>query len=271
MTGRWSDLDRPPLSERSLTAGLVRPGGLWREVRVLAETGSTNDDALAAARAGAPEGLVVVAEAQRGGRGRLGRTWVSPARAGLTFSMVLRPGPAVPVGRWSWLPLLVGVSLQRSVGRLGEVEASLKWPNDLLLGPSRRKAAGLLMQADGGAVVVGVGLNVTTTRAELPRPDATSLAIEEAACLDRDPLLRAVLRQVADDYDQWRCTGGQPDRVRAAYVAVSDTLGRTVRVSLPTGDPLVGVAVGVDDTGGLLVRADGAEHPVSAGDIRHLR
>jgi len=85
VTSLWSDLDRPPLSERALRAALVRPGSFVREVRVIAETGSTNDDLVEAARRGAPEGVVLVAEAQNRGRGRLDRAWSSPPRAGLLF------------------------------------------------------------------------------------------------------------------------------------------------------------------------------------------
>jgi BirA family transcriptional regulator, biotin operon repressor / biotin---[acetyl-CoA-carboxylase] ligase len=272
-TSRWTDLDRPPLSQRSLTAGLVRPDGLWREVRLVDETGSTNADVLAAARAGAAEGLVVVAELQTAGRGRLGRDWASPPRAGLTFSVLLRPPPAVPARRRSWLPLLVGLSLHRAVTRLGEVEAWLKWPNDLLLGPGRRKAAGLLLQADGGALVVGVGLNVTTREPELPGPAATSLALEGAACTDRDPLLRAALRQLANDYLTWCAVAGDPEpiRLRTDYLAVCDTIGRAVQATLPSGETLAGLAVGVDAAGALQVRTDEGERAVSAGDVVRVR
>src|SRR5262245_32869680 len=114
---------RPGLVASALADALVRDGGLWREIRVVAETGSTNEDVAVAARAGAPEGLVVVAEAQTAGRGRFERRWVSPPRAGLTFSALLRPGPAVPPQRWSWLPLLAGLALHRAVTRLAGVDA----------------------------------------------------------------------------------------------------------------------------------------------------
>jgi BirA family biotin operon repressor/biotin-[acetyl-CoA-carboxylase] ligase len=269
----WSDLDRPPLSGRALRAALVRDGGPWREVRVVAETGSTNDDLAAAARDGAVDGSVLVAEAQTAGRGRLDRGWVSPPRAGLTFSVLLRPGPAVPPARWSWLPLLAGLAVQRAVGRLAEVEAWLKWPNDLLLGPDRRKAAGLLVQVVGDAAVLGVGLNVTTRTAELPRADATSLLLEDAACTDRDPLLRAILRQLATDYQLWRRAGGDPaaSGLLAGYLAGCDTVGRTVRAALPDGSTVEGVATGLDDIGRLRLRTGTGDRVLSAGDVTHLR
>ena len=265
VTSRWADLNRPPLSERALRAALVRDGGFVTDLRVVAETGSTNDDLAALARAGAPEGTVLVAEAQTRARGRLDRTWTSPPRAGLTFSVLLRP--TVPPHRRTWLPLLAGLALQQAVARLGAVPTWLKWPNDLLLGDDPRKAAGILAQAAGDAVVVGIGLNVSTTRAELP-PGATSLAVEAAECTDRDPLLRAVLRAFGPLYTGWS-TAGQD--LRPAYAAVCDTIGREVRVQLPDGGAFTGTATGLDGTGRLLVGTAAGERAVSAGDVTRVR
>src|SRR5258705_8600837 len=150
----YADLSRPPLSPVALGRALVVPGGLWTELRVLAETGSTNADVMTAALAGAPEGLVIVAELQSAGRGRLDRRWHAPAQAALTLSVLLRP----TVGRVSWLPLLAGVALAEAVGRLAEVETALKWPNDLLVRlPTGGwgKCGGIPAQAPPGAVVPG--------------------------------------------------------------------------------------------------------------------
>jgi BirA family transcriptional regulator, biotin operon repressor / biotin---[acetyl-CoA-carboxylase] ligase len=271
VVSRWSDLDRPPLSGSALAAGLTR-AGFWREVRVVTESGSTNEDLLAAAASGAAEGVLLVAESQLAGRGRQGRAWVSPPRAGLTFSMLLRPA-SVPTFRWSWLPLLAGLSVQRAVGRLAEVEAALKWPNDLLIGPHRRKAAGLLVQVHGTAAVVGIGLNVTTTAAELPRSDSTSLALEAAACTDRDPLLRAIARQFAIDYQAWSAAAGSPDGsgLLPGYLAACDTIGRQVRATLPAGDPVLGTATGLDELGRLVIETPAGRRPLSAADVEHLR
>jgi BirA family biotin operon repressor/biotin-[acetyl-CoA-carboxylase] ligase len=269
----WSDLERPPLSGRALTTGLVRPGGLWQEIRVVPQTGSTNDDLVAAARGGAAEGTVLVAEAQTAGHGRLDRQWTSPPRAGLTFSVLLRPGPAVPIRYWAWLPLLAGLSVQRAVTRLAEVDAWLKWPNDLLVGPARAKAAGLLGQLADGALVLGVGLNVSTRADELPGPQATSLALAEAACIDRDPLLRAILRRLADDYTGWRAAAGDPEAsgLRAEYAAACDTLGRSVRALLPDGTEVGGTAAAVDADGRLVLRGADGERALAAADVRHVR
>jgi BirA family transcriptional regulator, biotin operon repressor / biotin---[acetyl-CoA-carboxylase] ligase len=265
----FTDLERPPLSQAALTRALVRPDGLWTGVTVLERTGSTNADLAEAARAGAGEGAVLAAEAQEAGRGRLGRVWTAPPRSGLTFSVLLRP--AAPVAVQGWLPLLFGVAAASAVRRLAEVDVRLKWPNDLLIG--ERKLAGVLAEVAGGAVVIGMGLNVSLRAAELPVPTATSLAIEQAACTDRDPLLRAVLREIEAHYRDWEAADGDADAsgLRAAYQAASATIGREVRVRLPGDRTLVGRASGVDATGRLEVTAGGVTHALSAGDVVHVR
>ncbi|GAA5183785.1 biotin--[acetyl-CoA-carboxylase] ligase [Rugosimonospora acidiphila] len=273
MSSPYARLDRPPLSAAALRRALVRPGGLWSALEVVDRTESTNADVARAAREGAAEGLVVVAEQQTAGRGRLGRRWESPPRAGLAVSVLLRPGPAVPGARYGWLPLLAGVALAASVRRLGEVDALLKWPNDLLI--DDRKCAGILAEAGSdGAVVVGMGLNVTLSSDELPREDAISLTLAGSACTDRDPLLRAVLRELADWYGLWREAAGDADAcgLRDAYRAACATLGTPVRVMLPGSATLTGTASDVDGDGRLLVIDDEQKvTAVASGDIVHLR
>lgn len=270
MSGPWSDLERPPLSERALRAALTRPGEFWTDVRVVTETGSTNDDLAAAARTGQEEGTVLVAEAQSSGRGRLDRTWVSPPRAGLTFSVLLRP-VGVPVARWAWLPLLAGLSVRSAVATFTGLDVALKWPNDVLA--DGHKLAGVLSVVVGDAAVIGIGLNVSNHAAELPRPDATSLVLAGAEHTDRDPILRAVLRRLAADYLAWRVTGGDPagSGLRAAYREACDTVGRPVSAALPDGRTVRGTASDVDADGRLVLATDGGEQAVAAGDVVHLR
>jgi len=276
----FTDLDRPPLREVDLARALVVPDGFWTRLQVRAETGSTNADVAAAAAAGAGEGLVIAAERQTAGRGRVGRQWRSPARAGLAVSVLLRPADPDPdrgwdpvgVSRYGWLPLLAGVALAGSVARLGEVDAALKWPNDLLVGG--RKCGGILAEVVAeSAVVVGIGLNVTLREGELPQPDATSLRIAGAACTDRDPLLRALLRTLAGWYARWRDAGGDPDTsgLAEAYRARCDTLGREVMVTVPAGDPVSGRATTVDGDGRLVIGTAGGVRTVAAGDVVHVR
>src|SRR4051794_37448467 len=271
----YSDLARPPLPARSLQRALLVPGGLWRRLDLKAETGSTNADVADAARRGEPEGLIVVAEQQAAGRGRRDRQWVSPPRAGLTLSVLLRPGNGVANGDWGWLPLLAGVALREAVQRVAEVDAALKWPNDLLV--QEAKCAGILAEVAGDAVVVGIGLNVTTRVAELPVTSgvpATSLQLAGAASTDRDSLLKALLRGLERWYAGWRESGGDAEMcgLLAAYRRGCSTIGREVRVVLPGGDDLVGEATTVDNDGRLVIRtADSGEKRISAGDVVHVR
>ncbi len=284
-----SSPSRKPLDAASLHRAVLRPGGLWQAVEVVDRTGSTNADLLARALDGAPEGMVLAAEEQSAGRGRMGRAWVSPPRAALTFSLLVRPA-AVPPARRGWLPLLAGVAVATAVTAVTGVQTRLKWPNDVLTG--RAKLAGILAEAVGDAVVVGVGLNVSTEPGELPPPGpgalaATSLRIAasaapevaasaapEVAAPGREPLLIAILGGFERWYQAWCRADGDPDRcgLRAGYTELSGTIGRRVRAELPGGQVLSGLAVGVDPDGRLLVRvSSGTVVPVAAGDVVHLR
>lgn len=261
---------RPPLSAPALRAAVLRPGGLWREIRVVDQTGSTNADLLAETADGSPEGTVLVAEAQSAGRGRMSRRWVSQPRAALTFSVLLRPA-RVPAARWGWLPLLAGVAVASALRAEASVDASLKWPNDVLAGGA--KLAGILAEQSGGAVVVGAGINVSASRAELPVPDATSLALEGASSLDRDRLLAAILSGLERRYLAWSGSPGDADSsgLRAQYRELCQTLGREVKVTIPGGTEVTGVAADVDADGRLVVRSAAGPVPVSAGDVIHVR
>lgn len=244
----YGDLDRPPLRATALNRALEQDG---YRVEVLESTASTNAVVAERARQGEPHGLVVVAEQQTAGRGRLDRSWVSPPRAGLTFSVLVRPsGPA------HWVPLLAGVGIVSALRQHAGVEAELKWPNDVLVGG--KKLAGLLAEAVDGAVVLGIGLNVTTKAEELPVPEATSLALEQATTTDRDTVLRSVLRGIAEALG---------DDQRSTYRALCTTLGREVRIDLPGERSVTGTAEGIDDDGRLVV--DGTAY--AAGDVVHLR
>ena len=273
---RWSDLERPPLNITALRRGLVREGGLWRQVDVVQRTGSTNSDLVALAAEGkADEGAVLVAEEQTAARGRLDRQWTAPARSGLFFSVLLRPAD-VAVARWGWLPLLTGVAVATGLSRAAGVDTALKWPNDLLVtvGGEERKAGGILAERAGDGVVIGVGINVTLRAQELPVPRAGSLALAGAVSTDRDPLLRGVLRALEDWYGRWRSAGGDPavSGLQEAYAAGCATLGRVVRAELPGDRSLVGEAVAVDGDGRLVLATEaGVQEPVGAGDIVHLR
>jgi BirA family biotin operon repressor/biotin-[acetyl-CoA-carboxylase] ligase len=168
--------------------------------------------------------------------------------------------------RWPWLPLLTGIAVVEAVTALGGPSCALKWPNDVL--HDGLKLAGVLAERletpRGPAAVVGIGLNVTQTAAELPVPTATSLG----ACgfpVDRTRLLASVLERLHAQYVGWR-TASPRDR----YLALCDTVGRQVRVEL-AGGVLEGAAVDVDEDGALLVAAGGRRTAVTAGDVVHVR
>jgi BirA family biotin operon repressor/biotin-[acetyl-CoA-carboxylase] ligase len=269
-SSRWSDLERPALDGAALSAALTREsGGLWRAVEVVREIGSTNAELVRAAGEDAPEGTVLVAEHQAAGRGRLDRTWISPPRAGITASFLLRPD--VPAARRGWLPLLTGVALAESVAEITGVLPSLKWPNDLLARDGR-KLAGILAESTGTAVVVGVGLNVSTTPEELPET-GTSLSRVTGATVDRAPVLLGFLRAVETRYRRWTEHLGDPVASGLAqdYLAWSSTVGATVAVDLPDGSTLEGVAEAVDWDGRLVVVNPQGRTELATGDVRHVR
>lgn len=264
----YRDLDRPPLDAAALRAALTGPDRFWSDIVVTSETGSTNLDVAAAARAGAPEGTVHTTDLQTAGRGRLDRVWESPVGSGVIVSVLLRPD-SVPAARWVWLPLLVGLAVDATVHECG-VESGLKWPNDVLV--DGRKIAGILLERvdtpAGAAAIIGVGLNVSLRREELPVDTATSLALEGATETDRTIVLRGLLRNLEALYRAWSAASGDPSSgIRDSYVRRCVTLGTRVRVSLPNGGSMEGQATGIDELGRLLV--DG--QAISAGDITHVR
>jgi BirA family transcriptional regulator, biotin operon repressor / biotin---[acetyl-CoA-carboxylase] ligase len=272
MTTAYDDLERPPLHADVLRRVLVRPGGRWRKVEVITETSSTNADVAERARAGEPEGLVLVAESQVSGRGRLGRHWTAPPRSGLTVSVLLRP--PVPVAAWSWLPLLTGVAVAEAVSRSTELPTTVKWPNDILVGD--RKLAGVLLERvdspAGPAAVVGIGLNVTLRADERPVASATSLLLEGVPAPDRTVVLREILRVLDRLYAAWlEAAGDTTSGLADSYNRRCSTIGRQVRVEVPSGGPVEGRAVRIDRGGRLVVATTRGEVAVGAGDVVHVR
>lgn len=260
---------RPPLDRSLLARTAVLPPEI--AVEILEQTPSTNAVLAERARAGAPEGTVVVAEYQSAGRGRLGRVWQTPPRAVLTLSLLLRP--TVPPERWPWLPLLTGHVLAKTLRGAG-FSAGVKWPNDVLIGD--RKVSGILVERvetpTGPAAVIGVGLNTHLTAEELPVETATSLALEPAETPERTRLMVDLLSALFEAYQVWQLGGDAGARRLAdSFAAACLTLDREIRGDLPDGSVLRGRAVGVDPGGRLVVRAASGEVAVGAGDIRHVR
>ena len=262
----FSDLERPALDARFLNGRLCKPGSLWTRVEVVDETVSTNDDL--AKRAGQDEGLVLVAEYQAGGKGRMGRTWSAPPRSALLFSMLLRPA-TVPPERWPLLGLIAPLAVADAIQQVCEVEASVKWPNDVLV--EDRKLAGILLERVDEAAVVGIGLNVTLGADERPHEAATSLALENATTTDRVTVLAAVLRAFEGRYGDWVADHGNPAALLAAYEERSATLGQRIRAELPDGKTIEGTATGIDVDGRLIVEGPTGRTALAAGDVEHVR
>jgi len=243
--GVVSSWDRVRRSEGVDAHPLAWPNG-W-SVRHVAETGSTNDDLLAAAAQGAPDRAVLYTDHQVAGRGRLDRTWTAPPGANLLVSILFRVVPDDP----SELTRRVGLAAVEAARASTGVGASLKWPNDVLV--DDEKLAGILAQrGPRGEVVVGLGLNV-------------GWAPDGAARLGDDIAPTGVLRAVLTAYDEL------PADIDRHYRSVLTTLGRRVRVELAAGE-LVGRAVDVEADGRLVVVDECAiTHRISVGDVVHLR
>jgi BirA family biotin operon repressor/biotin-[acetyl-CoA-carboxylase] ligase len=257
---------------------LVAPNGPYAALDVVDTTGSTNADLMTAARDGAADRTVLVAEQQTAGRGRRARTWVSPAGSGVYLSVLVRP-TTVPAARLSTLGMVAGLALMHAARETAGIDAALKWPNDLLVGDGRAKAAGILSEvAADQAAVVGVGLNVTALpEGAEPGPGglpAGSFADAGAEVTDRTKIAASFLRAFAEFEAVWRLSDGDVARsgVLAGYRDACGTIGQRVRAELPDGNAVTGVAVDVDEDGRLLVKLDdGTSQPISAGDVVHLR
>jgi BirA family biotin operon repressor/biotin-[acetyl-CoA-carboxylase] ligase len=230
------------------------------------ETGSTNDDAFTAARDGALQGALFVADSQTRGRGRRGHTWTSPPSSNLTFSLLLRP--RIPAERVALLALVAGLAVRAAVAARVTADMAVKWPNDVVVG--RRKVCGILVESrmSGSsveAVVIGVGLNVHME--SLP-PEiseiATSLALLGARGESRVALLVAILAELSARLGRFVSLGLAPlvDELRAHDAL----LGESIAVS-----GVRGKGAGIDEDGSLLIRdAAGVVHKVNSGTVERL-
>jgi BirA family transcriptional regulator, biotin operon repressor / biotin---[acetyl-CoA-carboxylase] ligase len=269
------------LDELALREQLVAPNGPYAAVDVVASTGSTNADLLAAANDGAADRTVLLAEEQTDGRGRRSRTWVSPAGSGVYLSVLVRPSN-VPVARLGTLGMVAGLALVHAARQTAGIDAVLKWPNDLLVGPDRTKAAGVLSEvvpdAAGQAAVVGVGINVTALPEDV-EPGAGGLvagsfAEAGAKTTDRSALAASFLRAFVEMEAVWRLNDGDVERsgVLTGYREACGTIGQRVRAELPDGTSITGVAVDVEPDGRLRLKLDdGTPKSIAAADVVHLK
>jgi BirA family biotin operon repressor/biotin-[acetyl-CoA-carboxylase] ligase len=254
---------------------LGRLTGRWlgRHIHYFKELDSTNRVAEELARQGAAEGTAVLAERQLSGRGRQGRTWHSPSGVGLYSSLILRP--VLPPNQVQLLTLAVAVAVVGAISAQTALSPKIKWPNDILI--RGKKVAGILTEAEAEAeqiahVVVGVGINVNHTAAELGRPLealATSLRLEVGRLVERSALAAQLFVELENWYEWLKM--GNSSLILDEWRRHAATLGRRVRVLL--GQTTVeGTALDVTNEGALLVeRKDGSRTMVHAGDVEHLR
>lgn len=249
---------------------------------VLESAPSTNDALLRIAGESA-EFTAVVTTDQTAGRGRLGREWTAPPGQCLAVSVLLRPrmpaGELLEFAHWGWIPLMAGIAMTRSLAAvLPEHEPSLKWPNDVLV--RGRKVCGILgeLLPTGDGLVLGAGVNLSIPEAGLPTPTSTSLVLE-GATLSGDALTDAVLAGWITGfrglYTDFLRLGGDEDGsgIRSLALETCGTLGQQVRVELPGGGEITGIATDIDRAGRICVQreSDGRIQAVAAGDVTHLR
>lgn len=249
-----------------------RSASLSEAFRYVAETGSTNQDLLGQAK-DLPDFSVLVADFQSRGRGRLDRSWEAKPGSSLMASVLLKPSFADKTGI-GWLSLLMALAIKEvTQGLLPSTAVMVKWPNDVLV--DSKKLSGILAEATPSLenVVVGFGINLNQTQEELPVSSATSLALSGLAQIDKDGYLFDILSSFRSLYLDLATAGGDAEQagLREKVQSASGTIGQEVEISYPDGSAQVGLAVGIDSTGRLLVEVSGNEIAVSAADILHLR
>lgn len=241
-------------------------------VHYFGEVASTNDTAHEIALMGAPEGTCVVAHSQTAGRGRLGRKWFSAPGAGIYLSVVLKPEINAELA--PQLALVAGVAVAGAIRKTCHCDAKIKWPNDVTIGG--KKVAGILaeMNSEGrqlGHLTLGIGINLNAERADFPAElshIATSLKIETGRHVSTQELLDAVLLELDHFYKLYK--GGASADIFKLWCALSDTIGRIIRVDGP-GGPIEGKAVGLGPNGFLLVRKkNGSAEEIRSGDLTFL-
>ena len=252
-----------------LLARLGRTRVIGRDIRVFEQTTSTNDVIERLARDGVKEGVVVFAESQTRGRGRLGRKWLSPERKGLWFSVLLRPALRPP--ETTRLTVASATALWRAIKSVTGLQPEIKWPNDILIGG--KKVAGILTELSAELdrvrhVILGMGVDVNQVAGEFPpelRKTATSLRLESGRTISRAELAAAILRELDGDYT--RLCGGRFAAVADEWEAHCKTIGRNVTIQM--GERRIrGRVESLDDDGALLLRTEhGHLEHIMGGDV----
>jgi BirA family biotin operon repressor/biotin-[acetyl-CoA-carboxylase] ligase len=252
-----------------LLARLGKTKIIGRDIRVFEETTSTNDVIEKFARDGAREGVVVFAESQTRGRGRLGRKWVSPAHKGLWFSILLRPD--LRPQETTQLTVASAIALRRAIVSETNLPVEIKWPNDILI--RGKKVAGILTELSAEVdrvkhIILGIGIDVNLDANEFPaelKKIATSLKIESGKTIDRAQLATAILQEL--DFDYARVGVGKFSEVAVEWEAHCATLGKNVIVQIG-GRKIRGRAESLDDDGALILRTEhGRLERITGGDV----
>jgi len=252
-----------------LLARLGKTKVIGRDIRVFEETTSANDVIEKLARDGVKEGVVVFAESQTKGRGRLGRKWMSPTHKGLWFSILLRP--ELSPQETTQLTVASATALRRAIKNVAGISAEIKWPNDLLIGG--KKVVGILTEMSAEVdrvrhVILGIGVDVNQDAAEFPaelRKIATSLKAESGAEICRAELATEILREL--DFDYARICGGKFAQLADEWEAGCLTIGKNVSVQMGARQ-IRGWAEALDDDGALLVRTEhGHLERIIGGDV----
>lgn len=233
---------------------------------------STNLEAMRQAKAGAAEGLCVIAREQTLGRGRLNRSWYSPKDAGLYFSILLRP--TFETSRWPLVSLAAALAVSEAIGSVCKLAVDIKWPNDICV--EQHKLAGILAEAvetsDGAAVILGIGINLTSENFPSELNDsATSIESLTKTQIDRESLIAHVIKSLSRRYDMLHSKEGGEQTIRDWCANSSYAFDRGVRVTLHH-ESFEGVTCGLERDGALRVEtAQGVMKIVRAGDVTALR
>jgi BirA family biotin operon repressor/biotin-[acetyl-CoA-carboxylase] ligase len=234
---------------------------------------STNTYAARLAREGAPEGTTVIADSQSGGKGRLGRSWASPPGVNLYLSVILRPPVSTAVA--PQLNLLAAIAVADAVSETTRLSPAIKWPNDILV--AEKKVCGILaeMQTETSglqAVIVGIGVNINAPLSAFPdelRDKASSLLITGGQTIDRSTFTASLLTHLEKSYVLWLQEGFSTLHSRWERYA-AHLLGTRISVAVPEGT-VIGMVLGLDRDGGLLVQRDsGEQYRLLAGDVTVL-
>jgi BirA family biotin operon repressor/biotin-[acetyl-CoA-carboxylase] ligase len=247
---------------------------IGKDIIFYESTTSTNDSALEiGSKRDHPEGIVVVADSQTEGRGRLGRKWISPSGVNLYFSVILQP----PFSKQesTILSLAAAASAVNAIRDYTGLNASIKWPNDILI--NNKKIGGILIESKSGLdktdmLIIGMGINVNMTLETLPddiMPIATSLMVEKGSKVDRAELLGKILADLESSYKS--LIKGEKLTLIQKWADLVSTIGKDISVKIRE-QIITGNAKAVTESGGLLIRLpDGREETINAGDVTIIK